>query len=94
MSKSPQNMLHMVTFSLLVIGGANWLLIGVIGWGIGDLFGGNDAMISRIIYILVGLSAVYAAVSHKGDCNMCGAGSKKVNSRDRSDPDVTPSTLA
>jgi hypothetical protein len=43
---------------LLVIGGLNWLLVGLMGWDIGELFGGQDALISRIIYILVGLSAI------------------------------------
>ncbi len=51
-------MLKKLTFILLVIGGLNWLLVGLTGWDIGQLFGGQGAMISRIIYILVGLSAV------------------------------------
>lgn len=45
---------------LLVIGGLNWLLVGLLGWDIGSLFGGQDAIISRIVYILVGLSAIMA----------------------------------
>jgi uncharacterized membrane protein YuzA (DUF378 family) len=43
---------------LLVIGGLNWLLVGLLSWDIGDVFGGQDAMISRVIYILVGLAAL------------------------------------
>lgn len=43
---------------LLVIGGLNWLLVGLLGWDIGELFGGQAAWVSRIIYILVGLSAL------------------------------------
>lgn len=45
---------------LLVIGGLNWLLVGLSGWDIGDLFGGQEAVVSRIIYVLVGLSALMA----------------------------------
>ena len=45
---------------LLIIGGLNWLLVGLLGWDIGNLFGGQDAVVSRIIYILVGLSALLA----------------------------------
>jgi uncharacterized protein len=45
---------------LLIIGGLNWLLVGLLSWDIGQLFGGQDAWISRIIYILVGLSALMA----------------------------------
>ena len=66
--------LHMVTFLLLVIGGLNWLLLGLLGWEIGEIFGGSSATVSRIIYILVGLSAVYELVGHKKNGKMCGMG--------------------
>lgn len=62
---------HMIMCLLLVIGGLNWLLVGLFGWDIGELFGGQDAMISRIVYVLVGLSALYLLVMHKKDCKMC-----------------------
>jgi hypothetical protein len=45
---------------LLIIGGLNWLLVGLFSIDVGMIFGGQGALISRIIYILVGLSAVYA----------------------------------
>jgi uncharacterized membrane protein YuzA (DUF378 family) len=48
---------------LLIVGGLNWLLVGLIGWDVGQLFGGQDAIISRIIYILVGVSAIMAIKS-------------------------------
>ncbi len=70
--------LHMVTFLLVIIGGLNWLLVGLIGWDVGDLFGGQGEMISRIIYILVGLSAVVELVTHKKGCKNCG--DKKMDS--------------
>ena len=63
--------LHMVTFVLLVIGGLNWLLVGLFGWDIGQIFGGQMAIISKIIYILVGLSAIYEAATHKQNCKIC-----------------------
>jgi hypothetical protein len=47
-----------IAYWLLVIGGLNWLLVGVLGWDIGNLFGGQEAIVSRIIYILVGLAAL------------------------------------
>lgn len=43
---------------LLVIGGLNWLLVGLLSWDIGMLFGGQTALVSRVIYVLVGLSAL------------------------------------
>lgn len=66
--------LHMVTFILLAIGGLNWLLVGIFMWDIGSLFGGMDAIISRIIYILVGLAAIIELISHKGMCKACDGG--------------------
>lgn len=63
--------MHSITFWLLVIGGVNWLLVGIIGWDIGNLFGGQGAIISKIIYILVGLSALYEVFTHKNRCKEC-----------------------
>lgn len=51
--------IHMAAMILLIVGGINWLLVGLIGWDIGMLFGGMDMLISRVIYILVGLAALY-----------------------------------
>lgn len=43
---------------ILVIGGLNWLLVGLLKWDIGQLFGGQEDWVSRIIYIVVGLAAI------------------------------------
>lgn len=63
--------MHMISFILLVVGGLNWLLVGLLGWDVGMLFGGQSAMISRIVYILVGLAAIYELVTHKKNCKEC-----------------------
>lgn len=63
--------LHCVATLLLVIGGLNWLLVGLFGWDVGMIFGGQGAAISKIIYILVGLSAIYLMFTHKKCCNNC-----------------------
>lgn len=65
--------IHMVTFLLLVVGGLNWLLVGILGWDVGELFGGQDAVISKIIYILVGLAALWEIITHKKSCTLCAA---------------------
>ncbi len=65
--------LHMVTFILLVIGGLNWLVFSIFNWDIGMIFGGQGAMISKIIYVLVGLSAIVELVGHKQSCKYCSA---------------------
>lgn len=64
--------IHMLAFLLLVVGGLNWLLVGAFSWDIGELFGGQGAMISRIIYVLVGLSALWEIFTHKNCCKCCG----------------------
>lgn len=66
------NGIHMVTFILLVIGGLNWLMVGLVGYDISTWFGGMESMAAKVIYILVGLSAVYEIATHKKNCNMCG----------------------
>jgi uncharacterized membrane protein YuzA (DUF378 family) len=64
---------HVVAFVLVIIGGLNWLLVGLFSWDVGALFGGQAAPISRIIYVLVGLSAIWLAVGHKKACKDCEA---------------------
>ena len=63
--------LHIVSFILLVIGGLNWLVLALFNWEIGMLFGGMDAPISTIIYVLVGLAALYEIFAHKNTCKVC-----------------------
>jgi len=64
--------LHMLTYLLIIIGGLNWLLVGIFGWDVGELFGGQTAIVSRVIYILVGLSALLNLFTNKkGCCSSC-----------------------
>jgi Uncharacterized conserved protein len=52
--------LDITTLILLVVGGLNWLLVGIFQFDlVATLFGGQAAIISRIVYILVGISAIY-----------------------------------
>ncbi|HXK31676.1 MAG TPA: DUF378 domain-containing protein [Candidatus Paceibacterota bacterium] len=63
--------LHIITFFLLVIGGVNWLLL-VLNYELGALFlGGMNSTASIVLYVLVGLSALYQLVTHKKDCKTC-----------------------
>lgn len=53
--------LNIVALVLLIIGGLNWLLVGLFEWDlVGGIFGGMDSVLSKIIYILVGLAAIYS----------------------------------
>ncbi len=66
--------LHAISFILLIVGGLNWLLVGLFGWDIGAIFGGQSMFIPRFIYILVGAAAIYEISVHKKICKMCDKG--------------------
>lgn len=56
--------LNLVTLVLLVVGGLNWGLVGAFQFDlVAALFGGQDAILSRAVYVLVGLSAVWQIVA-------------------------------
>lgn len=60
--------MHKLAFWLLVIGGLNWLLTGLFGsWDLANYIQSTGA---TIVYILVGLAALYELFNHK---NCCGA---------------------
>lgn len=65
--------LHSIAFILVVVGGLNWLLVGLLSWDIGSIFGGQGAIVSRVVYILVGLSAIYLISTCKCCCKKGGA---------------------
>lgn len=63
--------LHIIAFILLVVGGLNWLLVGLFEFDLVAAIFGAGSVLSRIIYILVGISAVLVLATHKRDCKTC-----------------------
>ncbi len=63
-------MLKIVAFILTIVGGINWLAIGMLQYDfVAGIFGTQANLFSRIIYTLVGISAVYltcAIIANKG----------------------------
>lgn len=58
--------LDVIIAILLVVGGLNWGLVGLFQFDlVAALFGGQSTAFSRIVYILVGLSAVYQGLMWK-----------------------------
>lgn len=49
----------LVALALVVVGGLNWSLVGAFDFDLVATIFGEMSMISRIVYILVGLAAVY-----------------------------------
>lgn len=58
----PLNALDYFAFVILIIGGLNWGLVGVFKYDIIATIFGDMTTFSRLIYDLVGLSAIYIAV--------------------------------
>jgi uncharacterized membrane protein YuzA (DUF378 family) len=44
---------------LLVVGGLNWGLVGAAGFDLVATLFGEMSLLSRVVYLLVGVSAVY-----------------------------------
>ena len=52
--------LNLVTLALLIVGGLNWGLVGAFQFDlVAALFGGQDALLARLVYVVVGLSALW-----------------------------------
>ncbi len=53
-----------IAFVLTIIGGLNWLTIGMLQYDfVAGIFGTQANLFSRIIYTLVGVSSVYVLIS-------------------------------
>ncbi|UWQ12113.1 DUF378 domain-containing protein [Aliiroseovarius crassostreae] len=53
---------HLVTLILICIGGVNWGLVGLANFDLVAALLGDMSILSRIVYLLVGVSAVYQLV--------------------------------
>ena len=51
---------------LLVVGGLNWGLVGLIDFNLVDYLFSSMPSVEKLVYSLVGLSAVYQIVGLKG----------------------------
>lgn len=54
--------LNMITLVLLIVGGLNWLLVGAFNVDLVASLFGEMSPLSRIVYVLVGLSAIWQIV--------------------------------
>ena len=52
--------LNIIILLLVIIGGINWGLVGALQFDlVATIFGGQDAPLARVVYVLVGLSALW-----------------------------------
>ena len=63
--------LHMAAFVLLVVGGLNWGLVGLMKFNLVSALVGAGSSLEMLVYILVGVSAVYIGLTHMNDCKVC-----------------------
>lgn len=54
--------LNLTTLILLIIGGINWGLVGIADFNLVAALFGTDSAISNLVYIIVGLSALWQLV--------------------------------
>jgi uncharacterized membrane protein YuzA (DUF378 family) len=60
---------HKVSALLVLVGALNWGLVGAFNWNLVNALLGNWPVVERIVYILVGLSAIMMLCMAK--CKMC-----------------------
>ncbi len=70
MSSKNTGWLHVVAFTLLVVGGLNWGFIGLLNFNLVSSLFGMGAL-AQLVYVLVGVSALYLVLTHKDDCRTC-----------------------
>ncbi|CCV08287.1 conserved hypothetical protein [Mesorhizobium metallidurans STM 2683] len=52
--------MNIITLILIILGGLNWLSVGLSGYDIvAGVFGGASVAAARIAYVIVGLSALW-----------------------------------
>lgn len=65
-------MIHMVTYVLVVVGAVNWGLVGLLDFNLVNALLGGLPGVEKIVYIVVGASAVYDIATHAAYCKFCG----------------------
>jgi hypothetical protein len=54
--------LNLITLTLVIVGGLNWGLVGLFNFDLVAALFGEGSLLSRVVYVLVGLSALWQLV--------------------------------
>jgi uncharacterized membrane protein YuzA (DUF378 family) len=54
-----KNTVDWIALLLVIVGGLNWLLVGLLNFDLVAKIFGSMTIVSRIVYILVGIGAIY-----------------------------------
>lgn len=68
----------MIVGAILIIGGLNWGLIAAFNYDLVAAVLGPMSIASRVVYGVVGLSAIAMLVSYKKTCSACQTKMKKM----------------
>lgn len=63
-------LLHIIAFSLVIVGAINWGLTAL-NYNVVEMILGTGTL-SMVVYLLVGASGVYIVATHQKDCKVCG----------------------
>ena len=64
--------LHLITYSLVVVGALNWGLWGLFNFNLVNSLLGSWPSVEKLVYLLVGASAIYDFAGHMKYCKYCG----------------------
>jgi uncharacterized membrane protein YuzA (DUF378 family) len=62
------NVLGWVALVLVVVGGLNWALVGIFSFDLVAAIFGEMSALARIVYVVVGVSAVYLLILAASTC--------------------------
>lgn len=67
---------HTIASILTYVGAVNWGLVGLGhffggNWNVVNLLLGSLPVVEALVYVIVGVSAVYLFLTHKSCCKMC-----------------------
>lgn len=53
--------MNKTALTLIIIGAINWLLVGLFRFDlVASLFGGSGSLVSRVVYVVIGLAGLYS----------------------------------
>ena len=82
-------MWRFVGFTLLCLGGINWLMIGGLQYDfVAGIFGTQANIFSRLIYLIIGIATLYilfVTLFHKGKLKLFGYKKKKPKPHNQDD---------
>ncbi len=58
--------LHKIAMFLVIVGALNWGLIGALNFNLVEKLTGDNASLTKLVYIIVGVAAVYVAMKKLG----------------------------